>query len=181
MEGDVGRLVGDRERRRLLEGHGLGDGKDAGFRHGDLVGVSAAWEWGRRDDASARPHARAFARLAYRTRDLTPRREWEVGPLLVLAPAQQDVEEVERRRLYPDHDLVGLRYRLLHLREPQCLLRFSQYVYLPGLHTLSSSRSTLAAPRLPQRPSGQDGKLRRKTGWPRQKTGGIACSGSGTP
>src|SRR5215203_4866012 len=112
MEGHVGSLVGDRERSSLLEGHGLWDWKDARFRHADHLRVSATRERGRRDDTLASP--RAFACLADRTRDLTPWREREAGPLLILAPAQEDVEKVERRRLDLDHDLVGLGHRLLH-------------------------------------------------------------------
>src|ERR671921_644942 len=170
MEGYVGRLVGDRERSSLLEGHGFGDRKDARFRHADHLRVSATRERGRRDDALAGP--RPFARLADRTRDLAPWREREVGPLLVLAPAQEDVEKVERRRLDLDHDLVGLGYRLFHPGQLERLFRVPESLHLPRSHAGSSPQPALPASRLPQRRSVQDAKLLRETGWPPYTAGG---------
>jgi hypothetical protein len=79
----------------------------------------------------ARLHAGAFADPVYRSRDLTSRRERQFRPLLILAPAQKDVEEVERRpRL--DHDLTRLRAGLLDLGELERLLRVSESLHLPG-------------------------------------------------
>src|SRR5215203_552271 len=134
MEGYMGRLVGDRERRRLIEGYRFGYGEDARDGHRYLPCVSAAREWGSCDDALARLHVSAFADLADRTRDLAARDERQFRSLLILTSTQQDVEEVERSRLDLDHDLARPRRWLLHLCELQRLLRVSELLHLPGSH-----------------------------------------------
>ena len=140
VESDVGGLVGDVQRGGLLEGHRLRARKDAarcGGRH--LLGEAARGERGRGEYSGTRLELYVFPGLDDGSGDFGTGGEGGIRALLVLALAEQDVEEVEGRRLDLDNDLAGVGFGLLDLVELQDVLRVSKLVYPPSAHLGSSS------------------------------------------
>src|SRR3954447_1711915 len=115
MQGEVGALVGDVRDGGGLGRYGVGDGEDAAFgRDGDLLGVATARE-------RSGYHAQALLQIytlpdgGDDARDLSSRGEGRLWFVLVLSPAEEDVKEVQPRRLDFYNDLARARLRLLYL------------------------------------------------------------------
>jgi hypothetical protein len=68
--------------------------------------------------------------------DLGAQGEGEFGSLLVLAPAQEDVEEVQGCSLDLHYDLPRFRRRVFDLLQFQGLFRIPKLAYPPGSHRL---------------------------------------------
>jgi hypothetical protein len=126
VEREVRSLVGDVERRRRLEGHRLRHWEDQRRRDGYPLGEATLREPGRGEYPQPRFEVHASSDLRDRPRDLGSQGEGEFGPLLVLAPAQEDVEEVQGCSLDLHYDLLQL----------QGLFRIPKLAYPPGSHRL---------------------------------------------
>src|ERR687885_299926 len=106
--------------------------------------------YGRRTHApSAHRQVDAIADLHDGTRNLCPGSKGKRRPLLVLAPAQEDVEEVQGRRLDFDDDLTGAWLWLFYLLQQEGTFRVSELVHLPGAHHGPPFHSRYGNPSLP--------------------------------
>jgi hypothetical protein len=136
VEREVRSLVGDVERRRRLEGHRLRHWEDQRRRDGYPLGEATLREPGRGEDPQPRFEVHASSDLRDRPRDLGAQGEGEFGSLLVRAPAQEDVEEVQGCSLDLHYDLPRFRRRVFDLLQRQGLFRIPKLAYPRGSHRL---------------------------------------------
>ena len=100
VQRDVGSLVGDQHRSRLV--------RREAFRHGkghDLVGErffgeSAVGQGRKRHHSSAGRYRHLGPNRDHLSADLEPRREWQRGFLLIFPPADQIIGEVQCGRVH---------------------------------------------------------------------------------
>ncbi len=149
MQAEEGALVSDVQGGGGFGRHGIRDGEDAALgRDGDLFGVATARE-GCGNDAQALLQIHALPDRDYGARSLSSRRKRKLGALLILAPAQEGVEEVQGRRFDLDDYFARTGLRFFHLLEFQYLPRVSEFVYLPGAHVGASFYSPCKGASLP--------------------------------
>jgi hypothetical protein len=149
VQAEEGTLVSDVQRGSGFGRHGVGDGEDAALgQDGDLFSVATARE-GCGDHAQALLQIHALPDRDYGACSFPSRRERKLGALLVFAPAQEGIEEVQGRRFDFDDHFARTRLRFFHLLELQYLPRVSEFVYLPGAHIGVSFRSPCKGASLP--------------------------------
>lgn len=127
VEAEPARLVTDVQGRDLGVVQRLGRGQQRGGVRDRVLGEAAVRQRRVGDDPAA---------VLGLTADLHARGERERRPDLVVAPAHQDIGEVDVRGAHLQQDLAVTGRGPLHVLEPHHLARLAVLVHLPCLHAV---------------------------------------------